>query len=264
MKKNDSPDKSENAASNSSKRNLNKNAKELQLNISAVKKSRESGGANACSRQKLTSNQRKQLVALVLEALKKEYPAPRCALEYGTPFELLVAVILSAQCTDKRVNMVLPGLFKRFPDAKALAEAKVEDIEQEIKTCGLYRSKAANLSKTSKTLVEKFDGNIPSDFKSLVSLPGVGRKTANCVLGNAFGIPSGFVVDAHVLRLSRRIGFTDETTPEKVEDELNRLTPQEEWIDFSHRLIYLGRQHCVARSPKCQTCPISSLCLKRL
>ena len=212
---------------------------------------------------KTTLSARKRLVALAIEALKKEYPAPKCALEYETPFELLVAVVLSAQCTDKRVNMVLPGLFRRFPDVKAFAEAPVEEIEQAIQTCGLYRSKAANLSKTAKALVEKYEGIVPSTFEELITLPGVGRKTANCVLGVAFGVASGFVVDAHVLRLSQRIGFSDETTPEKVEDDLNRLTPRDEWIDLSHRLIYLGRQYCVARSPKCETCPLASFCLKR-
>ena len=215
-------------------------------------------------RKKVSLKEKRQLIELTLDALKKEFPAPRCALEYETPFELLVAVILSAQCTDKRVNMVLPGLFKRFPNAKAFAEAPLEEIEQEIKTCGLYHSKAANLSKTAKTLVEKHDGIVPSNFEELVSLPGVGRKTANCVLGVAFQIPSGFVVDAHVLRLSQRIGFSDETTPEKVEEDLNRLTPRNEWIDLSHRLIYLGRQYCSARSPKCEKCPLTSFCLKRL
>ncbi|MBR6387780.1 MAG: endonuclease III [Thermoguttaceae bacterium] len=206
---------------------------------------------------------RKKLVKQVGETLRKTYPNPSCALTHRSPFELLVATILSAQCTDKRVNQVTPELFRRFPDAQAFANADVGEIGEAIKSCGFYRSKALNISRASKTLVEKYGGQVPDDFQKLRELPGVGRKTANCVLGNAFGIASGFVVDTHVLRLSRKIGLSDETTPEKVEADLNSLFPKEEWIDASHRLIFLGRQYCVARRPKCDVCPLNNCCLKR-
>ena len=219
--------------------------------------------SRAKSRRRTTVAARKQLVALTLDALKKQYPNPACALEYNNPFELLVAVILSAQCTDKRVNMTTPDLFKKFPDVDAFAKAHVEEIEEAIKKCGFYHSKAVNISRAAKKLVEEYGGAVPDDFEILIALPGVGRKTANCVLGNAFRIASGFVVDTHVLRLSRKIGLSDETSPEKVEADLNRLIPQEEWIDASHRLIYLGRQFCSARRPLCDECPLNSFCLKR-
>lgn len=211
----------------------------------------------------ITPTARKKLVKKTLEALAQAYPQPQCALDYQNPFQLLVAVILSAQCTDKRVNMVTPSLFERFPTAQALADADVEEIEALIKSCGFYHNKALNISKAAKAIVEKHCGDVPNNFDALVALPGVGRKTANCVLGNAFQVASGFVVDTHVLRISRKIGLTDETTPEKVERDLNALIPKQEWIDASHRLIYLGREHCVARRPKCAACPLESFCLKR-
>ncbi len=206
---------------------------------------------------------RKKLVKKTQDALKKTYPNPACALAHRSPFELLVATILSAQCTDKRVNEVTPELFRRFPDADAFAKAPLEEIEFAIKSCGFYHNKALNISKASKKLVELYGGEVPADFNKLVELPGVGRKTANCVLGNAFGIASGFVVDTHVLRLSRKIGLSDETTPEKVEADLVELFPKKEWIDASHRLIFLGREYCIARRPKCDVCPLTKFCLKR-
>ncbi len=212
---------------------------------------------------KLTLQRRKRLLKKTLDALAIAYPNPKCALEYADPFQLLVATILSAQCTDKRVNMVTPELFKKFPTPKHFADAPIEEVEDAIKTCGFYHAKAANIVKAAKKLVEDYDGIVPNSFEALVKLPGVGRKTANCVLGNAFGVASGFVVDTHVLRLSRKIGLSDATTPEKVEEDLNRLTPQEEWINLSHRLIYLGRQYCVARRPQCDACPLATFCLKR-
>ncbi len=215
------------------------------------------------SEVKLTLQKRKSLLKKTIDALERAYPSPKCALEHADPFQLLVATILSAQCTDKRVNMVTPALFKKYPTPTHFANAPIEEVEDAIKTCGFYHSKAANIVKASKKLVEDYDGVVPDSFDALVKLPGVGRKTANCVLGNAFGIASGFVVDTHVLRLSRKIGLSDETTPEKVEEDLNRITPREEWIDLSHRLIYLGRQYCVARRPQCDACPLTAFCLKR-
>ncbi|MGI6401488.1 MAG: endonuclease III [Thermoguttaceae bacterium] len=223
----------------------------------AKKKSVKSGA------RKITDATRKKLVKQTLEALREEYPNPSTALVYGDPFQLLVAVILSAQCTDKRVNMVTPTLFKLFPTVKAFADAPIQELEEAIKTCGFYRSKARNISNAAKKIVAEHAGIVPDDFDKLLALPGVGRKTANCVMGNAFQIASGFVVDTHVMRLSRKIGLSDEKTPEKVEADLNRLVPRDEWIDASHRLIYLGRQYCIARRPLCQKCPLESFCLKR-
>ena len=213
--------------------------------------------------KKLSFAARKKLAKRTSDKLRELYPAPSCALIYRNPFELLVATVLSAQCTDKRVNAVAPKLFERFPDARAFANASVEEIGEAIKSCGFYNSKARNLSLASKVLVEKYDGKVPDDFDRLVELPGVGRKTANCVLGNAFHIASGFVVDTHVLRLSRKIGLSDETTPEKVEADLNKLFEPEDWIDASHRLIYLGREYCVARRPRGVVGPLKVFCLKR-
>lgn len=209
------------------------------------------------------STERRRFADRVFATLAERYPNPRCALDHMSPFQLLVATILSAQCTDKRVNAVTPALFERFPTPEAFADAPIEAIEEAIKSCGFYRSKAANISRTSRVLVERFGGSVPATLEELVELPGVGRKTANVVLGNAFGIASGFVVDTHVLRLSRKIGLSDAQTPEKVERDLNELVPPGDWVDASHRLIYLGREYCVARRPQCDACPLGEICLKR-
>ncbi len=211
----------------------------------------------------LSPTERRRLADRVFATLTERYPNPSCALDHRSPFQLLVATILSAQCTDKRVNAVTPALFERFPTAEAFADAPVEAIEELIKSCGFYRAKAANISQASRAIVERFNGEVPATLEELVRLPGVGRKTANVVLGNAFGIASGFVVDTHVLRLSRKIGLSDEETPEKVERDLNELVPQNDWVDGSHRLIYLGREYCIARRPQCDACPLGAFCLKR-
>ncbi len=211
----------------------------------------------------LAATERRRLADRVFATLAERYPNPSCALDHRSPFQLLVATILSAQCTDKRVNAVTPALFERFPTAQAFADAPLEAIEELIKSCGFYRAKAANIAQASRAIVERFGGEVPATLEELVRLPGVGRKTANVVLGNAFGIASGFVVDTHVLRLSRKIGLSDEETPEKVERDLNELVPQSDWVDGSHRLIYLGREYCIARRPQCDACPLGALCLKR-
>ncbi len=211
----------------------------------------------------LSPTERRRLADRVFATLTERYPTPSCALDHRSPFQLLVATILSAQCTDKRVNAVTPALFERFPTAEAFADAPLEAIEELIKSCGFYRAKAANIAQASRAIVERFNGEVPATLEELVRLPGVGRKTANVVLGNAFGIASGFVVDTHVLRLSRKIGLSDEETPEKVERDLNELLPQSDWVDGSHRLIYLGREYCIARRPQCDVCPLGAFCLKR-
>ena len=196
----------------------------------------------------------------VVRSLIEVYPEVRCALEHRGAFELLVATVLSAQCTDERVNKVTPALFARFPDPPSMASADLAKVEALIYTTGFFRAKAKNLIELSKVLVEKHGGEVPADLEALTALPGVGRKTANVVLGNAFSIASGVVVDTHVKRLAFRLGLTNRTEPEAIERELNLLLPKEHWIDFSHRLIAHGRSTCDALRPRCRECPLRDLC----
>ncbi len=196
----------------------------------------------------------------IQERLVAEYPDAHCELDYRSPLQLLVATILSAQCTDKRVNMVTPALFKGFPTAKALAEASNAEIEELIKSTGFFRSKAKSIIGMARALVERHGGKVPTTMEELVVLPGVGRKTANVVLGNAFGINVGIVVDTHVARLSERLGLTRETDPVKIEQALIPLFSQESWTQLSHLLIWHGRRTCVARTPRCSECMLSDIC----
>lgn len=196
----------------------------------------------------------------ILQRLKEEYPEACCALEHRTPLQLLVATILSAQCTDKRVNMVTPALFERFPDAASYAAADMSELEEMIRTTGFYRNKAKSLQGLGQTLQSDYDGEVPSTMKELSSLPGVGRKTANVVLGNAFGIDEGIVVDTHVGRLSNRLGLSEESNPVKIESDLMALVPQEDWTLWAHLLIFHGRQVCKARKPACADCVLVDLC----
>jgi endonuclease III len=198
----------------------------------------------------------------VARRLKATYPDARCALEFKTPLQLLVATILSAQCTDTRVNMVTPALFKKYPSAAAFAAAKPAELENAIKSTGFFRAKAKSIKECATGLVESHGGQVPEDLDALVKLRGVGRKTANVVLGTAFGIPTGVVVDTHVTRLSRRLGLTRHTDAVKIERDLMALLPKKEWIDFSHRMILHGRQICLARKPKCDICPLADICPK--
>ena len=202
----------------------------------------------------------KQRAGKVVRQLRKEYPEAVCALVHRSPFELLVATILSAQCTDERVNLVTPGLFKKYPDPAAFAAAPLSSIEKAIQSTGFFRNKAKSIKACSIVLVEQHGGEVPSDLESLVQLAGVGRKTANVVLGVAFGKATGVVVDTHVGRLSRRLGLTVNDDPVKVEADLMQLLPKKQWIDFSHRMIYHGRRVCVARRPKCESCVMLSFC----
>lgn len=208
----------------------------------------------------LEPDQRKSQAKRVVRQLKKDYPGAQCALNFETPFQLLIATILSAQCTDARVNIVTKNLFAKYPTPEAMAAAPVATLEKLIQSTGFFRSKAKNIHAASKALVEQHDGEVPQDLTALVALPGVGRKTANVVLGTAFGIASGVVVDTHVGRLTRRLGLTRQTDPVKVEHELMQVVPKKEWIDFSHRLIHHGRQICVARRPKCEICNFLKFC----
>jgi endonuclease-3 len=199
----------------------------------------------------------------ILQGLAALYPDANCALNHRNSFELLVATILSAQSTDKLVNQITPALFQKYPTPEALANATLPDIEQAIRQTGFFRNKAKNLKGCAEALVRDHGGVVPQTMEELVKLPGVGRKTANVILGTAFGINAGVVVDTHVQRLSKRLGFTNEETPEKIEQEMMRMIPQEEWTVFSHRMIQHGRLVCVARSPKCAICRLAENCPSR-
>ncbi len=196
----------------------------------------------------------------VYERLAKEYPDAHCELYHRNALELLCATILSAQCTDKRVNMVTPTLFARYPSANALAEAKPEELEEIIRSTGFFRNKTKSLLGMSAAVVERHGGEVPDTMEQLVRLPGVGRKTANVVLGNAFGKNEGIVVDTHVTRLSERLGFTKEVDPVKIEDALMQLFPRDRWTMLSHLLIFHGRRICEARTPKCEACVLNDIC----
>lgn len=206
--------------------------------------------------------QRKAFASRVVATLTTLYPTPQCALVHRNPFELLVATILSAQCTDARVNQVTPALFRRYPDAPALAAADLADVEALIHSTGFFRAKAKNLVAMASSLVAEHRGEVPDDLDALIRLPGVGRKTAHVVLGTGFGMASGIVVDTHVKRLSFRLGLTRALDPEVIESELERLLPREEWINFSHRMIEHGRKVCMARSPRCDDCRLLEICPK--
>jgi endonuclease-3 len=199
-------------------------------------------------------------IAAILETLAKTYPDVVCALTHRNAWELTVATILSAQCTDVRVNLVTPALFKAFPTPKAMAAASLPEIEELIRTTGFFRNKAKSIQGAARTVVEEFGGKVPQTMEEILRLPGVARKTANVVLGSWYGIALGVVVDTHVMRLSRRLELTKETTPEKIERDLMKIIPQDRWINFSHELIHHGRQVCIARKPCCVDCTLEKLC----
>jgi endonuclease-3 len=199
-------------------------------------------------------------IADLLRRLEAAYPNAECALHHRNAWELLVATILSAQCTDARVNMVTPSLFKKFPTPAAFAQASLPAIEEEIRSTGFYRNKAKSLSGAAKKVVADFGGRVPDTMEELLTLPGAARKTANVVLGVAFHKAEGVVVDTHVLRLSHRLGLTEADDPKRVEQDLMRIIPRDRWISFSHEMIHHGRRICVARKPRCIDCPLESLC----
>ncbi len=197
----------------------------------------------------------------ILARLKKAYPGATCTLDFKNPLQLLVATMLSAQCTDERVNKVTPALFRRFPNASAFAEADRKELEELIRSTGFFRQKARSIQESCRILVEKFGGGVPDSLEELIQLPGVGRKTANVVLGNAFGKNEGVVVDTHVGRLARRLGLSDQTNPEKVEQDLMTLFPRREWTLVPHLFIQHGRAICTARNPNCSACFLRDLCV---
>jgi endonuclease-3 len=196
----------------------------------------------------------------IIAGLKKTYPNAHCELNFSNALELLIATILSAQCTDKRVNLVTADLFKKYRSAADFAQAPAEELEQAIKTTGFFRNKTKSIKAAAQSLIDRHGGQVPRTMEELVELGGVGRKTANVVLGNAFGLNSGVVVDTHVARLSKRLGLTRQNDPEKIEAELMKLVPREQWTLFSHWLIWHGRRRCFARGPDCPHCEIKALC----
>ena len=206
------------------------------------------------------TTEEKRHAAKVTRGLKKLYPDVTCALLHDSPLQLLIATILSAQCTDKRVNMVTPQLFEKYSTAADLGKAPIRSIEKLVQSTGFFRNKAKNIKACCAELAQRYDGQVPQDLDLLVELPGIGRKTANVVLGTAFGLATGVVVDTHVIRLSRRLGMTAEKDPVKIERDLIAQLPKKEWIDFSHRMIHHGRAICSARRPACDECPLSKFC----
>jgi endonuclease-3 len=203
--------------------------------------------------------EKKVRAKVIYRQLSKSYPNVRCELDYKNAYQLLVATVLSAQCTDKRVNQTTPALFKKYPNPQNMAKADLRDIQNLVKSTGFFRAKAKNIKGLSKKIMEEFDGKVPSNLEALITLPGVGRKTANVVLGHAFGIP-GITVDTHFGRLSRRFGWSKQNNPVKVEFEVGKLIPQKEWTNLSQRMIWHGRRVCHSRKPACGDCALAKLC----
>ena len=203
--------------------------------------------------------EKKVRAKVIYRQLSKNYPNVRCELDHKNAFQLLVATVLSAQCTDKRVNQITPALFKKYPNPQKMAKADLRDIQKLVKSTGFFRAKAKNIKGLSNIIVEHFDGNVPSNLEDLITLPGVGRKTANVVLGHAFGIP-GITVDTHFGRLSRRFGWSKQNNPVKVEFEVGELIPEKEWTNLSQRMIWHGRRVCHSRKPACGACALAKLC----
>jgi len=206
-----------------------------------------------------TLPEKKVRAKVIYRQLSKNYPNVRCELDYKNAFQLLVATVLSAQCTDKRVNQTTPALFKKYPNPQKMAKADLKDIQNLVKSTGFFRAKAKNIKGLSNKIMEEFDGKVPSNLEDLITLPGVGRKTANVVLGHAFGIP-GITVDTHFGRLSRRFGWSKQSNPVKVEFEVGELIPEKEWTNLSQRMIWHGRRVCHSRKPACGACALAKLC----
>jgi endonuclease-3 len=223
-------------------------------------RAKENSGKRTSARGSTPDPTNPKRVAAILAKLDEAYPNATCELKHENPFQLVISTILSAQCTDVRVNLVTEKLYKKYPNAKAFAYANPAELQQEIRPTGFFRNKTKSVMGASKAIVEKFGGEVPRTMEEMLSLPGVARKTANVVLGTAYGIPSGVVVDTHVLRLARRLELTKHTEPKKVEQDLMNILPQNKWIQFSHQLIWHGRRVCIARKPRCIDCNIEPLC----
>jgi endonuclease-3 len=219
--------------------------------------------AKASASGKAAKGTEPKRVAAILAKLDEAYPNATCELKHESPFQLLVSTILSAQCTDVRVNQVTESLFKKYTSPEAFAYATPSELEKEIRPTGFFRNKTKSIMGASKAIVEQFGGQVPHTMEEILTLPGVARKTGNVVLGTAYGLASGIVVDTHVLRLSRRLDLTRHEEPKKVEEDLMKIIPQEKWISFSHQLIWHGRRVCVARKPKCVECNLEPLCYSK-
>jgi endonuclease III len=207
-----------------------------------------------------TAAERKERVAKILSTLDQTYPAATCALRHDNPWQLLVATILSAQCTDKRVNEVTPGLFAKYPTPEDFVAVRPEVLAEDIRSTGFFNNKAKSIVGAAKKIVHEFGGQVPKTMEEMLTIPGAARKTANVVLGTAYGIASGVVVDTHVQRISQRLNLTKNTEPVKIEEDLKKVIPQEKWILFSHQIILHGRALCTARNPQCAECPLNPLC----
>jgi endonuclease-3 len=218
------------------------------------------GGITPAQARRESGKARRARAGEILARLRREYPESRCSLNFANPLQLLVATVLAAQCTDERVNQATPALFRRCPTARDYAEIPLAELEELVRTTGFYRNKARALQNLGRTLVAEHGGEVPATMDALKALPGVGRKTANVVLGNAFGKNEGIVVDTHVQRLSRRLGLTEQTDPEKIELDLLPLIPRDDWTLWSHLLIDHGRRVCKARKPECPVCAVADLC----
>ena len=228
------------------------------MKSTATRKARPAGkAAHEKPGDGYTSPQRLKKIFAALDHL---FPRAECALHHKNPFQLLVATILSAQCTDERVNKVTPGLFQKYPTAREFAALDPKELEEDIRSTGFFRNKAKNIIGASRQVVEEFGGKIPRSMEEMLTLPGVARKTANVVLGTGYGIPSGVVVDTHVFRITHRLKLSNGKAPEDVERDLIKLVPQEHWITFGHQVIWFGRQICQARNPRCAECPLEPLC----
>lgn len=261
MQKVDSLSKSKKNTIESISKNSTNNSKTLDNKINKTKTTSKSPKVNNPTTN-LSEIETKQRLNNIVKILKDNYPQAKCALNFADPLQLLVATILSAQCTDERVNEVTKVLFKKYKTLHDYANANFETLAQEIRSTGFYKNKARNIISCCKQILERFDGKIPQSISELTTLPGIGRKTANVVLGNAFGIAEGIVVDTHVARVSKRLGLTQNINPDKIEEDLMKIVPKEDWIIFAHLLIFHGRNRCKARNPDCDNCEIVKFCPK--
>jgi endonuclease-3 len=227
------------------------------MRVTAVRKRKPARKRPEAKKNGYTSPQRLKKVFAGLDRL---FPDAQCALRHNNPFQLLVATILSAQCTDERVNKVTPGLFAKYPDPQDFAALDQKELEAEIRSTGFFRNKAKNIIAASKKIVQDFGGKVPRTMEEMLTLPGVARKTANVVLGTAYGIPTGVVVDTHVFRIARRLKLSEAKTPENVERDLIKIVPKGRWITFGHQVIWFGRKVCQARKPLCMECPLEPIC----
>lgn len=207
---------------------------------------------------------KKEIAIEMIEKLKAYYPDATCSLDFNSPFEMVVAVMLSAQCTDERVNKTTPSLFEKYSTPQAICDMNIEELEQIIHPCGFYKNKAKNIKAMAKEIIEKYNGKVPETMEELISLPGVGRKSANVIMLEAFNNPQGIAIDTHAKRIANRVGLSKNTIPEKIEEDILKLIPKEYYKDVNHLLVWHGRKICDARKPKCEGCPISKICMKKL